>query len=174
MQSEEDARRLLERPLDYPGLVQRRRARQEVRIWRAPSFDPESSWTIIADKSEWFVRRVVHVRSEVLGQERRPEMRHDTFASEARLAEPLALSLIRDLRAICIMPFVKVSGLGLDGATYGVETSSFKALVRLSWWGKAPEEWGALRSWYGATIGVLESQLLPSTTPLQALHPWVE
>ena len=111
MQTEEDARRLLERPLDYPGLVQRRRASQEVRIWRAPSFDPESSWTIIVDKSEWFVRRVVYIRRSAAG-----EIWHDTFASEARLAEPVALSLVRDLRAICIAPFVKVSGLGLDGA----------------------------------------------------------
>jgi hypothetical protein len=142
MQTEEDARRLLERPLDHPGLVQRRRASQEVRIWRAPSFDPESSWTMIVDKSEWFVRRVV--------------------------------SLVRDLRAIRIAPFVKISGLGLDGATYGVETTSFMAQVRLSWWGKAPEEWDALRSWYGATVGVLESHLPASTTPLQAFHPWVE
>jgi hypothetical protein len=169
VQSEENARRLLERPLDYPGLVQRRGANQEVRIWRAPSFDPESSWTIIADKSEWFVRRVVYVRRSAAG-----EIWHDTFASEARLAEPVALSVVRDLRAICIVPFVKLSGLGLDGTAYGIETGSFMAQVRLSWWGKAPEEWGALRSWYAATIGVLESQLPPSTTPLQALHPWVE
>jgi hypothetical protein len=169
MQTEEDARRLLERPLDHPGLVQRRRASQEVRIWRAPSFDPESSWTMIVDKSEWFVRRVVYVRRSAAG-----EIWHDTFASEARLAEPVALSLVRDLRAIRIAPFVKISGLGLDGATYGVETTSFMAQVRLSWWGKAPEEWDALRSWYGATVGVLESHLPASTTPLQAFHPWVE
>ena len=169
MQSEEDARRLLERPLDYPGLVQRPRARLEVRIWRAPSFDPESSWTIIADKSDWFVRRVVYLRRSSAG-----EIWHDTFASEARLAESVALSLIRDLRTICVAPFVEVSGLGLDGARYGVETSNYMTHVRISWWGKAPEEWGALRSWYGATIGVLESQLPPSSTPLQAVHPWVE
>lgn len=169
MQTEAEARRLLERPLEYPGLVERRGASQEVRIWRSPSFDPESSWTMIADKSGWYVRRVVYVRRSAAG-----EIRHDTFASEVRLAEPLALSLVRDLRAIRIAPFVKLSALGLDGATYGIETTAFMAQVRVSWWGKAPEEWNALRSWYGAAIGVLEAQLPPSTTPLQACHPWVE
>jgi hypothetical protein len=169
MQTEEEARWLLERPLDYPGLVERRGASQEVRIWRSPSFDPESSWTIIEDKGEWYVRRVVYVQRSVAG-----EFWHDTFASEGRLAEALALSLIRDLRAIRIEPFVKLGGLGLDGATHGVETTTFMVQVRLSWWGKAPEEWSALRSWYRAAIGVLEGQLPPTKTPLQALHPWVE
>jgi hypothetical protein len=140
-----------------------------VRIWRSPSFDPESSWTIIADKSEWYVRRVVYVRRSAAG-----EIWHDTFGSEARLAEPLALSLVGDLRLIQIAPFVKLGGVGLDGARYGVETTAFMTQVNLSWWGKAPEEWSALRSWYGAAISALEAQLSPCATPLQAFHPWVE
>src|SRR5262245_14115834 len=115
MQTEEDARRLLERPLDYPGLVKRRGASQAVRIWRSPSFDPESSWAMIEDKDEWYVRRVVYVQ-RAAGR----EIWHDTFASEGRLAEALALSLIRDLREIRIDAFVERSGLGLDGARYGV------------------------------------------------------
>ena len=169
MQTEEQARRLLERPVEYPGLVERRSASQEVRIGRSPSFDSECSWTIIADKSGWYVRRVVYVRRSVAG-----EIWHDTFASEVRLAEPRALSLVRDLRAIRIAPFVKLNALGLDGATYGIETTGFMAQVRVAWWGKAPEEWNALRSWYGATIGVLQAQLPPSMTPLQVCHPRVE
>ena len=169
MQTKEEARRLLERPLEYPGLVERRRASRVVRIWRSPSFDPESSWTIIEDKGEWYVRRVVYVQ-----QAAADGFRHDTFASEGRLAEGLALSLIRDLRAIRIEPFVPLGGLGLDGVSYGVEATTFMAEVRLSWWGRAPEEWSALRSWYRAALGALEAQLPPSTTPLQARHPWVE
>lgn len=169
MQTEDDARRELERPLKVSGLVRRPRATQEVRIWREPSFDPESSWTIVADQGEWFVRRVVYLRQSELGG-----IRHDTFASEASLAEAVALSLLRDLRAISIPPFIRVGGFGLDGARYGIEADSFMAGVRLQWWGKAPEGWGAIRSWYKAAIGVLESKLPPSTAPLQRLHPWVE
>ena len=169
MQTQEEARRLLERPLDYPGLVERRGASQELRVRRSPSFDPESSWTIIEDEGEWYVRGVVCVRRSTAGT-----IWHDTFASEGRLAEPVAVSLIRDLRAICIVPFVKRGGAGLDGATYGIETADVITQVRLSWWGKALEEWSALRSWYEFAIGVLEAQLPPSTTPLQAFHPWVE
>jgi hypothetical protein len=169
MQTEEEARRLLERPLEYPGLVKRRGACQEVRIWRSPSFDPDSSWTILSDKSGWYVRRVVYARRSMAG-----EVWHDTFASEVHLAEPLALSLIGDLRAIRIAPFVRLGAVGLDGARYGIETTAFMVQVRLSWWGAAPQEWSALRSWYGAAISVLEAQLPPSTMPLQVFHPWVE
>jgi hypothetical protein len=169
VQSEEEARRLLERPLDYPGLVQRRDASQAVRIWREPSFDPESSWTIIADKGGYFVRRVIHVRRSLAG-----EIWHDTFASEASLDEPVALSLIHDLCAIRIVPFVKRTRFGVDGVTYGVEAADSMLQVRFSWWDKAPEEWGALRSWFGTAIRVLEAQLPASPTPLQACHPWVE
>jgi hypothetical protein len=111
MQTKEEARRLLERPLEYPGLVERRS--RVVRIWRSPSFDPESSWTIIEDKGEWYVRRVVYVQ-----QAAADGFRHDTFASEGRLAEGLALSLIRDLRAIRIEPFLPLGGLGLDSVSY--------------------------------------------------------
>ena len=130
---------------------------------------PESSWTIVADQGEWFVRRVVYLRRSAAG-----EISHDTFASEAGLAEAVALSLLRDLRAISIPPFVRVSGIGLDGTRYGIEAGCFMAGVSLSWWGKAPEEWGVLRSWYKAAIGVLESQLPTSARPLQRLQPWVE
>jgi hypothetical protein len=169
VQTEEDSRQQLERPLEFAGLVRRPRATQEVRIWRAPSFDPESSWTIVADQGEWFVRRIVYLRRLAA-----KEIWHDTFASEAGLPEALALSLLRDLRAISIPPFVKVSGIGLDGARYGIEIRGFMTDVTLSWWGKAPEDWDALRAWYEIAIGALEAQLPPSTTPLQVLHPWVE
>jgi hypothetical protein len=110
-EGEDAPRRELERPLEFAGLVRRPRATQEVRIWRATSFDPESSWTIVAE-GEWFVRRVVYLRRSVAG-----EISHDTFASEASLAEAVALSLLDDLRAISIPLFVRVSGIGLDGTT---------------------------------------------------------
>ncbi|WP_284420982.1 MULTISPECIES: hypothetical protein [unclassified Bradyrhizobium] len=90
------------------------------------------------------------------------------------MAEAVVSSLLRDLRAISIPPFVKISGIGLDGTTYGIEAGGYMAGVRLSWWGEGPEEWGALRLWYKVAIDVLESHLPASTTPMQRRHPWVE
>lgn len=71
MQTEEQARSLLEGPLDYPGLVQRRGA---FGSGRAPAFDPEAAWAIITDQASWLVRRVVHAR-----QQRGGEIFHDTL-----------------------------------------------------------------------------------------------
>ena len=102
------------------------------------------------------------------------EIWHDTFASEARLADGAVSSLMEGLRSLRLPPFIKVAGIGIDGTGYGIEVPSFMAGVKLSWWGEAPEEWDALRSWYRGAVSMLEAQLPTSVTPLQAMHPWVE
>jgi hypothetical protein len=184
MHSEDEGRRLLERPLEYPGLVRRPLATLKVRIWRAPSFDPECSWAVIAcrtpgysphsakpkPKCEWFVRRMVYAQPS-----NRSGVTHDTFGAEGELPETTAAALLRDLRAIVVAPFVEVSGMGIDGARYGIEMGGFSDKTScLSWWGAAPEEWAPLRDWYAAAIRTLEAHLPPSSLPLQAIHPWVE
>jgi hypothetical protein len=172
MQTEKEARRLLEAPLDYPRLARRPRASQKVRIWRQPSFDPECSWSIIRDSEDWFVRRIVYAPRYEAGQIWRL-WRH-TFGSEARLPEAVATELLRDLHAISLSPFVELSGAGVDGARYGVDTGALLPHASLSWWGQAPEAWSALRDWYGAAVSALEAGLPPSLVPLQNVHPWVE
>jgi hypothetical protein len=169
MQTEEQASNLLKKPLDYPGLVRRRGAREHVRIWRAPAFDPESAWAIIADQQGWFVRRVVHVR-----QQRGGEVFHDTFGSEGRLPENDATALVMDLRTISVAPFVDSSGFGLDGARHGIAKIDGLCQVDISWWCAAPAEWRPLRDWYLRAIETLERYLPQSSVPLQAHHPWVE
>jgi hypothetical protein len=152
--SEERARHFLTTPLDYPGLPKRRLARQEFRIWRAPSFHPESSWSLLCHNSEWFVRRVVCTRlvnADVAF--------FDTFGSEAPVPEPIATQLLRGLRDIHLAPFVPNQGVGLDGVRYGLEVDDLNKFA-MSWWEEAPQEWHALKSWYFAAIDMFE-QLLP-------------
>lgn len=168
MQSEPQAQSLLERPLDYPGLVQRRRAREHVRIWRKPAFDPESAWAIISDQEDWFVRRVVHVR-----QQRGGELFHDTFGSEAPLLENDATVLLMDLNAISVTAFADSNVLGLDGAHYGIAKTAGLYRTSISWWNEAPAQWHLLRDWYLRAVETLECHLPPSSVPLKAHHPWV-
>ena len=169
MQTEEQARDLFERPLDYPGLVQRRRAQEHVRIWRKPAFDPESTWAIISDQEDWFVRRVVHVR-----EQRGGEPFHDTFGSEGTLPENDAVALLMELKAISVAPFVDSSVFGLDGAHYGIAKMGGLYRASISWWCEAPAGWRPLRDWYLRAVETLERYLPPSSVPLQARHPWVE
>jgi hypothetical protein len=169
MHTEEQARSLLERPLEYPGLVRRRGAREHVRIWRTPAFDPEAAWTIITDQEVWFVRRVVLVRQQIGG-----EFFHDTFGSEGRLPESDATALVKELKTISVAPFVDSSVFGLDGARYGIASMGGLYCASISWWCAAPAEWHPLRDWYLRAIKTLERCLPPSSVPLQAHHPWVE
>lgn len=169
MQTEEQARSLLEGPLDYPGLVRRRGAREHVRIWRAPAFDPEAAWAIITDQESWLVRRVVHARQQLGG-----EIFHDTFGSEGCLPESDAIALVNELRTISVAPFLDNSAIGLDGARYGIAKMEGHNRVSISWWCVAPTEWHLLRDWYSRAIKTLERYLPPSSVPLQAHHPWVE
>jgi hypothetical protein len=169
MQTDEDARRLLKNPLDHPSLVKRPRASQKARLWRSPSFDPESSWTILADSDGWFVRRMAYAPRYEAGV-RWPY----TYGSEAPLPAKIATALLQDLYAIRLPPFVEIKTIGLDGARYGVETGAFWNHASLSWWGAAPEGWSPLRDWYGAAVRALESCLPSCTVTLQQAHPWVE
>jgi hypothetical protein len=172
MQTEEQVKALLDRPLDYPGLVQRRGARERFRIWRRPAFDPETVWAVISDDSgDWFVRRVVHTRHFRGG-----EIFHDTFGAEGSLSERVAVPLLRRLTAIPVVPLVERDAhlIVLDGACHGIEIRDSRYCFSVSWHCAAPPEWHPLRDWFAAAVGALESALPPSSAPLQVNHPWVE
>lgn len=162
MQTEKEARRLLKNPLDHPGLVKRPRASLKVRLWRSPSFDPESSWTILADGDGWFVRRIVYAPRFEAGI----RWRH-TYGAEGRMQAKAATALLQDLYAIRLPPFVEIKTMGVDGVRHGVEAGAFLNHVSLSWWGEAPEGWGPLRDWCDVAVRELEANLPPCTIPLQ-------
>jgi hypothetical protein len=170
MQTAEQATSILEQPLDYPGLARRHGAREQVRIWRTPAFDPEGTWAIITHQDDWFARRVIHAR-----QGRGGEIFRDTFGSEGPLPKSDAMALIEGLKAISVAPFVDNGTWGLDGATYGIAMMGMGGFHRVSfsWWCRAPVEWHPLRDWYLSAITMLQRYLPASSVPLQAHHPWV-
>lgn len=151
------AMQMLESPESYPGLAERRFARTLVRIWRYPSFGPYSSWTLIQVKSQMFLRRVIWDRSDMLA------ITPVTFGSEAQIEAPAYEGLLLRLREMQLSPFITVARLGLDGTTYGIETSVFGLAARLSWWETPPPEWAALGTWHAEAVETFAG-LLPAST----------
>ena len=152
------ALQVLESPESYPSLTERPFARTLLRIWRYPSFEPYSSWALIQASSQMFLRRVTWGKSDVLA------ITPVTFGSEAPIEAPAYEGLLLRLREIQLPPFITVSRLGLDGISYGIETSAFGLSARLSWWETPPPQWAALETWHAEAVEKFDG-LLPASTP---------
>ena len=152
------AMQMLELPESYPSLAERPFARTLLRIWRYPSFGPYLSWALIQASSQMFVRRVTWDKSDMLA------VTPVTFGSEVAIEEPAYEGLLLRLREMQLPPFITVARLGLDGTTYGIETSAFGLSARLSWWQDPPPEWAALGIWHAEAVEKFDG-LLPASTP---------
>ena len=154
---EERATQLLENPLLYPGLPQKKRPRVLLRLWHYPAFEPHASWVIIEDDTKYFLRRVVwDQRVDIVSPE--PQ----TYATEAPINKCVLDELMNKLQGIELPPFIPVDTVGIDGVRNGLEFGSYMASARLSWWCDPPPQWAPLQSWHNDAIDVLE-QLLPSS-----------
>jgi hypothetical protein len=146
----------LENSLGYPGLVDRARDRIRLRVWRYPSFEPHSSWSMIEAKSGLFLRRVIW------------EQRRDfTYGSETPFERPVYDKLCLDLENIEVTPFEAFEGIGLDGTRYGIERFSSFTSSKISWWESPPPGWTALQRWHQKAIEIFDSVLPMSTAGME-------
>lgn len=150
------ARALLDRPEAYPGLVEHRNARQLLRLWRYPSFEPWCSWAVIKARSGLFLRRVVWDRLDRSGMPQPV-----TYGCEAPLQQEMVELVLGELAAVRLVPFPTASALGLDGTGYGVEQDIGLRSARLTWWDVHPEDWAPLHRWHERTAARFDA-LLPA------------
>ncbi|WP_152613568.1 hypothetical protein [Inquilinus limosus] len=101
------ARALLDRAEAYPGLVEHRNARQLLRLWRYPSFEPWCSWTVIEARSGLFLRRVIWDQHDRSGMPQPV-----TYGCEAPLPPEVIGPVLGDLAAIRLVPFPTASASG--------------------------------------------------------------
>jgi hypothetical protein len=154
----EEALALLERPDTYPGLAKRKHSLVLLRVWQYPSFHPCSSWAVIQDAKNFFLRRVTLEQRHPFTPERA------TYGAEVPLQSSVFNALATELRAIELAPFIAVSTLGIDGTSYGVEVGGFALSTRLSWWETPPQNWASLEQWHAHAVAQFEA-LLPASTP---------
>ena len=171
-QTQDEARRMLESSIDYPGLPVRTRAQQAICLWRQPTFDPESSWSLIRDGETWYVRRIVYAR---MTDEQDGSIHHNIYGSEAIISDVEAGDLISNLSRVHLPPFVALQDrIVLDGCWYGVRCRDLIREAQVSWWCQAPNEWTELRDWYAKALSIFEACLPECSVQIQSNHPWVE
>lgn len=155
----EEALKYLESPASYPGLAIRPRAQTLLRIWRFPSFQPWSSWALLEELEQVFLRRVTW-------DKRHPaSLTPATYGSEVLVESATYEPLLSRLRAVQVLPFIPVSTFGIDGTLCGIEIGAvFDVSARLIWWETPPAEWSELHSWHLAAVREFDA-LLPASTP---------
>jgi hypothetical protein len=151
------AREILDSPLAYPGLVQRKRARVPLRVWRYPSFEPYCSWSVVESNEAQFIRRIVW------DQSRTSLVEPATYGCEAPLEPQTFGLLMSELHALELSPFRPDARFGIDGTSYGIEAEAYSVSTRLVWWEAAPDGWASLQVWYERSVAIFES-LLPAST----------
>ncbi len=170
-----EAEQLLEAPQHYAGFAVRKSARPVLRLWRYPAFDPMAAWALMGDEDAHVVRRVVcsPVTEAIAGTDSF-EVRYDTFGTEAVLPTETVDALVSKLTEIAMPPSVHRHPAGLDGCTYGIMWSRPGEEVRLTWWGRSPQDWALLRLWYARAVTTFEDHLADCGVQIQSRHPWVE
>jgi hypothetical protein len=148
------AHKLLEQPETYPGLPARTPSRVCLRVWRYPSFEPCASWSVIDQKGNLFLRRVLWDQTPM----QLPDP--NTYGSEAPLDVEVFKEVITNLEPVSIQPHLPSGNIGLDGTRCGMEINDFMSSSRLSWWESHPLAWAPLREWHEHTISKFEA-LLP-------------
>jgi hypothetical protein len=157
--------------LGYPGLATLKWALPHFTIFRLPSFDPSSSWTLIETNSDWRVRRIVLAQVSEMGV-----WNAHTFGAEGFLSEATAIELLENLSALSIPLFdTRADSIGLDGMTCGLRLQKASKLeASFFWWGTALEGCAEVREFVARAIETFEAALPASSHALQQIHPWVE
>lgn len=151
---------LLEHPESYPGLIQRQEDDRHFLLLHYPTFEPHASWALFQAGDRHWVRRIEWDRSKFI-----PFHETDpyTYGSEVRCPDGVAKEAIATLSSLSFCPFIKMDGIGLDGATYSVSIGNYLQSCTLSWWCAPPEEWAEVGAWFSATVDAFET-LLPESS----------
>jgi hypothetical protein len=152
------AYKLLEKPFEYPGMVERSNITERIRLWVYPSFQPFVSFTIGSERNDYYLRRVVW-NHQMMTMTDEPQ----TYCCEVPIKESVYTELNEGLSKLVLSPFISSSLVGIDGVRYGIEFGDYLQPVRLSWWSTPPKDWGELHKWHANYINKING-LLPQSS----------
>lgn len=165
---EDSAVEVLLNPERFPSLHKRTDFHRQLCVWRLPSFEPHSSWSLfVADRSkDYVVRRLEHDPRRGL-----PSNRIDPhiFGAEAPVREAAGLKIIATFEGLSVPPFRRPGWVGLDGTYFGVHFGNNWQGTRINWWSRPSEDWSPLIATFNALIQQFE-EILPAST-LRQIEP---
>lgn len=153
---------ILRKPELFPSLPKRREFDRLICLWRIPSFEPHSSWSLYRGRktNENFVRRLEHdprrgFPSNVVD----PHI----FGSEVPIPTEMATKIIEQFEGLTVPMFRSPSWGGLDGVSFGAHIGNFWQSTTVNWWSSFSPEWKPLNELFQETVAQLDS-LLPTST----------
>lgn len=154
------AYRLLEYPEIYPGLMARREVDRKLVLFRYPSFEVSTSWSLFrANKDSW-VRRIEWDPSKQISSD---DIEACTYGCEAPCSTELSESVLSSLSSIKFAPFEQPELMGTDGTIYGIKTGNHWLSCSLRWWHLPQDDWQPLAQWFETTVISFE-KILPEST----------
>lgn len=153
---------MLQNPEKFPSLPKRSEFDRLICLWRIPSFEPHSSWSIYRSRNgdEHFVRRLEHDPHRGL-----PVNVTDphVYGAEAILSAEQAREIVELFEALEIPMFRRPAWVGVDGVSYGVRIGNYWQSTTVNWWSSYSHEWQPLHELFEATVCRLDV-LLPAST----------
>ncbi|MEJ2610178.1 MAG: hypothetical protein P8179_08840 [Candidatus Thiodiazotropha sp.] len=150
----------LENPEEYEGLPDLESKHRRIRIWRYPSFETISSWTVFGLGKELVLRRLEWDRFTEFPSQ--TEL-HELYACEAKIDEAQFESIMSDLSKIEFRPLIEDQAIMCDGTEYGIEVGHGAYSRNISWHSGPPDGWEKLSEWHEQTIIKLDRNLPEST-----------
>jgi hypothetical protein len=151
----------LESPEEYEGLPDLESKHRRIRIWRYPSFETISSWTIFGFGGELTLRRLEWDRFTEFPSQ--TELR-ELYACQAKINEAQFDSLMSGLSEIEFKPLIEHQAIMCDGTEYGIEVGRGAYSRSISWHSGPPDGWEKLSEWHEKAIVKLDSYLPESTS----------
>lgn len=159
-QQDAKAYRLLEYPEIYPGLVARRELDRKLLLFRYPSFEVSTSWSLFGADKECWIRRIEWDRSKWFPSE---DAEPFTYGCEVACSTEFSENILSSLSSIKICPFIQPELTGLDGVIHGIKTGNYWFSCSLRWWSLPKDDWQPLAQWFENTVNSFE-EILPEST----------
>jgi hypothetical protein len=157
---DEKAYRLLEYPEEYPGLLVRREVDRKLLLFRYPSFEINTSWSLFKTDKAFWIRRIEWDRSKWFPSE---DAEPFTFGCEISCSSDFAENILSSLSSIEFCPLQQPTLYGIDGTIHGIKTGNHWLSCTLRWWYLPADDWKPLAQWFETTVKMFE-QVLPEST----------
>ena len=153
---------MLQKPELFPSLPKRSEYDRLICLWRIPSFEPHSSWSLYRERktNEHFVRRLEHDPHR--GLPANISAPH-VFGSEAPISAELATKIVEQFEGLTVPMFRRPAWAGMDGVSFGVHIGNFWQSTTVNWWSSFSPEWKPLNELFQEIVVQLDS-LLPAST----------
>jgi hypothetical protein len=160
------------------------RHRPIFRFWAVPSFEPITSWTILAIHTmsglqKLMVRRVIGSKfSSITFHDIDKTLQEDMALEDAKVGEyyfkPHEFEGLGFYQKISFQPLTTDWALGLDGTVYGMQLCQYDPYFDISWWEDGPDSWHEMTKWAKQTMAYLSEwidQQAIEFKDINQLHP---